>query len=645
MFDQKRFDELAKGLATNRLSRGQVIKSFAAGMLLAGPLGALWHSPASAQQTGTCSVASRCPKKEYCSADQKSCACLESTEGDIRCAAILPSSCSIRRQCQSSADCADLGEGYFCSTPNTGCCEVSLCIAPCTEAPCPPERVCGTECCPEGQVCINGVCSECPPERVCGAECCAEGQSCIYGVCSEVTPVPCADDPVTSASLDAADSALAAGAKQVKLSPKGCMRFRRTFKGNRLTSSELTLEGKPAIVWKHTPTKSTGRGDMDLDGFFEWRSMVRRGAATGNKDRTVTTEYSPETKQLTRRETYTRTGASVWHVLFQEADQSGTLVTVAEFDMGPTVVTTSRDQGPGGNLPNGEDHMVSRAPKNAESLSVKQGAGGGVLQTDGCRGTQPKHLEARLRQAMNEGLKCLQKYFPEGFQKMVDNWAGRPFVIRCRNPKTDPELDPDDAAYIEPDSITKKDWTIRITVNTGKFFKKGTSKDEIRRIKNEQASTLFHELLHLLASDFRHDPLACGKECQRKSKVRVERDRDYACENLCFGASTGEKVTKCSCDICLGPPQQGRKCNERCRSFAKCNDDARDQRFEERCCAPPKTRQNGVCQPPPGQQIYCNCNNKCYDDVNVCLNECKVTLGCFTGICGPAQPGQCPAMT
>jgi hypothetical protein len=39
--------------------------------------------------------------------------------------------------------------------------------------------------------------------------------------------------------------------------------------------------------------------------------------------------------------------------------------------------------------------------------------------------------------------------------------------------------------------------------------------------------------------------------------------------------------------------------------------------------------------------VYCACNKTCYDDVNVCLAECKTSLGCFTGICGPAQPGQC----
>jgi hypothetical protein len=46
--NQERFDELARGLATNRLSRRQVIKSFVVGVLLAGPLGAISEKPASA---------------------------------------------------------------------------------------------------------------------------------------------------------------------------------------------------------------------------------------------------------------------------------------------------------------------------------------------------------------------------------------------------------------------------------------------------------------------------------------------------------------------------------------------------------------------------------------------------------------------
>ena len=46
---------------------------------------------------------------------------------------------------------------------------------------------------------------------------------------------------------------------------------------------------------------------------------------------------------------------------------------------------------------------------------------------------------------------------------------------------------------------------------------------------------------------------------------------------------------------------------------------------------------------PPVTKLYCNCNKTCYDDISVCLDECKVGLGCFTGICEPASLEQCPA--
>ncbi len=45
----------------------------------------------------------------------------------------------------------------------------------------------------------------------------------------------------------------------------------------------------------------------------------------------------------------------------------------------------------------------------------------------------------------------------------------------------------------------------------------------------------------------------------------------------------------------------------------------------------------------PSTKVYCNCNKTCYDDVLKCVDECKVSLGCFTGICGPASQDQCPA--
>jgi hypothetical protein len=34
--------------------------------------------------------------------------------------------------------------------------------------------------------------------------------------------------------------------------------------------------------------------------------------------------------------------------------------------------------------------------------------------------------------------------------------------------------------------------------------------------------------------------------------------------------------------------------------------------------------------------IYCNCNKTYYDDIPSCQAQCKASLGCFVGICGPA---------
>jgi hypothetical protein len=33
--------------------------------------------------------------------------------------------------------------------------------------------------------------------------------------------------------------------------------------------------------------------------------------------------------------------------------------------------------------------------------------------------------------------------------------------------------------------------------------------------------------------------------------------------------------------------------------------------------------------------FVCSCNKKTYADEATCISECKVTLGCFTGICYP----------
>jgi hypothetical protein len=39
--------------------------------------------------------------------------------------------------------------------------------------------------------------------------------------------------------------------------------------------------------------------------------------------------------------------------------------------------------------------------------------------------------------------------------------------------------------------------------------------------------------------------------------------------------------------------------------------------------------------------VYCSCNQRCYRNAASCVQECEVTLGCFTGICEPIEPSEC----
>ena len=80
-----------------------------------------------------CEEPSMCGERVYCDG-APGCLCIRSAEGPIRCGR-LPTTCHVQL-CETSADCAHLGEGYFCDTPNSGCCndppkQLPRCIAPC----------------------------------------------------------------------------------------------------------------------------------------------------------------------------------------------------------------------------------------------------------------------------------------------------------------------------------------------------------------------------------------------------------------------------------------------------------------------------------------------------------------------------------
>jgi len=45
------------------------------------------------------------------------------------------------------------------------------------------------------------------------------------------------------------------------------------------------------------------------------------------------------------------------------------------------------------------------------------------------------------------------------------------------------------------------------------------------------------------------------------------------------------------------------------------------------------------------QTIKCGCTGKLYDEATTCINECKASLRCFTGICAPAGETQRVCLT
>jgi hypothetical protein len=199
--DNRQFDDLARGFSTG-MSRRTFLKVLVGGaassvlamlgirsqadeLLTSGQELSTVYLPIVLNGQGeTCSEISICGDRKYCSEDQN-CICIKSAEGNLLCGK-LPRTCYMPL-CQTSAGCAILGEGYFCDTPNSGCCtdppaELPRCIASCN-SPCPAGRSCGDTCCPRSQLCINGGCTSCTEDRVCGSTCCPMGEMCINGEC------------------------------------------------------------------------------------------------------------------------------------------------------------------------------------------------------------------------------------------------------------------------------------------------------------------------------------------------------------------------------------------------------------------------------------------------------------------------------
>jgi len=334
----------------------------------------------------------------------------------------------------------------------------------------------------------------------------------------------CDTDLPTAESIKSARTALAGGATDVALSPGGCWRYSRTLSGTAVTSERATAAGKPVLIWNHTDTESIGQEDANRDGFFESRTRVVRGETT-NDERVEVTNFSPTTRALIRRETYTRTGDTI-HALWERDDGSGTLEVEAEFD---TTLT--------------------------QAFADTSGQTPSITPRAGCTVAEEKDIRARLEEAVILGFFCMEdKGLEEIGTSLLTNYVSRKIVINCGT---------------LGGSIAAMDWwsvkvknrpggsDITIFVNPTKFF---------ARTHEQQLNTMWHEMLHLRLPP--HDPDQLEQWEQGQFPRFREVDQTYACAGLCFTDEPADR-TKCACARCLGT----HKCDLRCEAYLECDGD------------------------------------------------------------------------
>ncbi len=498
-----------------------------------------------------CTEASRCGSRKYCD-ERQGCLCVQTAEGDIRCG-LLPS-CDVKL-CTRSSDCADVGPGAFCDTPLSGCCTsppntLSRCLLPCP--PCPRERQCGNGCCGEGQVCRNNQCANVET---------------------------CASDPITDASLAAAQVALAGGATTVSLSPNGCQSYQRTLTGGVLTQERMLLNGF-TVQTSNYPVNGASEIliDADQDGINELQTYVYYAPNSTRMTSRISSQYDSRTRRLLRRRNETRKDDTTVHVIAEEWDTAGTQISREEFDASLLVTF-------------GTDTLGAYAAPATE----------GIAAPTGC-GAFDQTLRDRLKDGLKKGVACLDKYKHPHTSDYKRFQLSPNVIFMC-----DTAL----SAYAQYQSGDLPKGTAVINVNPNSL----QAPSAIHMLPGEsisdfQSRVLFHELGHFYES---HSP---------RTENYSQFDKTRACDALCFNPDANQ----CHCQTCLGD----KTCNNGCSALPACQSSI--QQCGNRCCAGPCD--GSTCC--PSERI---CNKKSNETATCCPagQECINLTGGSSSCCPSGQ--------
>jgi len=352
------------------------------------------------------------------------------------------------------------------------------------------------------------------------------------------------DLPATTADLDAAQTAYAAGNTDIALNASGCRRLaimraagRETInqvltRGTSLNydpASDKTTAGRDAVTtYVREVDATTGireRFDSDGDGVFEaeTQSLFDQGLWKSS----TTRDLSP-TNTVARETTVTRVDATTAKV---EIEEEGVPLTAYD--------TPVRQ----------EACYDSTTPQSPACPEPPPGTCTPTPVDDhkACSPAEVKSFEKQLANAVAKGSKCLARlglsgHDPSGRDLTLISTKSLDFL--CTKNKCDPY------GFL---GELGRDGRRPMLVNLGKTR------------TAELGSTLFHEMLH---SDprFTHSPTLealAGKACKHQLV-----DRTNACESLCMG----KNPSSCDCIRCLTPvgSQPKPEICEKCKGYGGC---------------------------------------------------------------------------
>ena len=543
-----------------------------------------------------CTEPSMCGHRIYCDGTTD-CICIRSAEGPIRCGR-LPNTCHVQL-CETSADCAALGDGYFCDTPNSGCCsdppkELPRCIAPClvtTTTTRPPTTT-----------------STRPPTT-----------TTLPGPTTTSTTLPPGDENIVGTFDPEAQRLVGEAAKASMGLPAdydgdGLPEYVTTIIGGTVHSeSDEDGDGNPEFI---SSRDAAGNGTERIDSDSDGQPEVETTTTVGPPPVRVVLRDTDQDGIVDRRETdtFNLPAGTVRVVEESDPEGDGTFVVIAD-DVVPIGQNQGAECDPNDGLPGPTNRGGPRL--RLMDIVIPHGGSGGR-----CSRAQADRISKALGCAFKQGHDCLSNTNAGLAKKLFDGLARSDnLMIGCGNR----------CAGSDANTLTGVAW-LDATMNVNPDILDGATPVN----DADLCTVILHELLHWR-----------GEGLGDKAKHDQGTDRTYSCGRYCGGCTSrgpSPPGANVDCARCAGTESEKRRCGVKekevdvpCPGYELCHAGLRGNRSCQEC--------RGL------QQQYCDdsnssraaeftCCKMCPDDFPTndlpCLGD-----GSNSGTCA-TKPPECP---